>query len=301
MRFPIQTSQQMPPNTQPKPCPVCGDTSAKSPLGRRGDGKTVKQCVRCGCGILDAELTAETVAAFYGETYFKELHSAYFHDLNRQVKDPNNLSNLLLNKISKFKSLQNTQFLDIGCAAGVLLATARNRGSKVTGLEISEAASTMARHVFNLDVRYGTLRNQAFSPASFDVICMIDVVEHLLTPRDDVQKVSELLKGGGILCILTPNLRAYRIFGKRWHGFNASYEHILYFDRKSLVKLLKSYGLKPILVETYGMVHHIQYYFPSLYRILPSQITELLNRICAKGLRFLGAEHRLLLIAQKSP
>ena len=268
-------------------------------IGTRGDGKPVRKCLRCGCGVLDVELTAESVASFYSNSYFSEEHPAYFTNLEQQIADPTNLANLLLDRLAAFVNLNGARFLDIGCAAGVLLAAARNRGADVLGLEISESAAEMARKVFEVEVLCGRLEDHSLPTATFDVVCMIDVIEHVLWPRQDMEIVSRILKQGAVVCLLTPNFRTYRIFGKRWHGFNASYEHILYFDRKSLSLLLEANDLKPVLVETQGMVHLVQYYLPAISKLFPASIEDLLNRAMAKGLRGVGAEHRLLTIAQK--
>jgi 2-polyprenyl-3-methyl-5-hydroxy-6-metoxy-1,4-benzoquinol methylase len=280
-------------------CRVCGHKSEMPRIGVRGDGKPVRKCLKCGCGVLDVELTPETVASFYSTSYFSEEHPAYFTDIQQQADDPGSLASLLLDRLARFVDLKGARFLDIGCAAGILLAAARNRGANVLGLEISQSAAEMARKTFGLEVLTGRPQDHVLPDESFDVVCMIDVIEHVLWPRQDLAIVSRILKRGGLLCLLTPNFRTYSVFGQHWHGFNASYEHILYFDRKSLTHLLHANNLKPVLVETHGMVHLVQYYLPALSKMLPASIEDLLNRVAAKGLRGLGAEHRLLMLAQK--
>jgi 2-polyprenyl-3-methyl-5-hydroxy-6-metoxy-1,4-benzoquinol methylase len=281
-------------------CRACGHESAMPRVGIRGDGKPVRKCLKCGCGVLDVELTPETVASFYSETYFTEEHPAYFANLQQQVVDPTNLASLLLDRLAAFVTLKGAQFLDIGCAAGVLLAAARNRGADVLGLEISASAAEMPRNAFSVEVLRGRPEDHALPAGAFDVVCMIDVIEHVLCPRRDIEIVGRILKQGGVLCLLTPNFRAYRVFGKRWHGFNASYEHVLYFDRNSLTTLINQYGFKPIAVDTYGMVNLVEYYLPTLSRILPQWGERFLTRAFSKALRAFGCEHRLLMIARKT-
>src|ERR1700730_3626748 len=269
-------------------CRVCGHESAMPRIGVRGDGKAVRKCLQCGCSTLDVELTPETVASFYSNSYFSEEHPAYFTNLEEQVADPTHLANLLLDRLAAFLNLNGARFLDIGCAAGVLLAAARNRGADVLGLEISESAAEMARNTFGVEVLSGKLEEHSLPVETFDVICMIDVIEHVLWPRLDIENASRILKQGGVLCLLTPNFRTYRIFGRHWHGFNASYEHILYFDRNSLTILLKDFGLQPILVETLGMVNFIQYYlFPGV-DVNSNKFLDFADRILSKALRIAG-------------
>jgi 2-polyprenyl-3-methyl-5-hydroxy-6-metoxy-1,4-benzoquinol methylase len=281
-------------------CRVCGHESAMPRIGVRGDGKPVRKCLQCGCGVLDVELTPEAVASFYSNSYFSEEHPAYFTNLEQQVTDPTNLANLLLDRLAAFVNLKGARFLDIGCAAGVLLAAARNRGADVLGLEISESAAEMARKVFGVEVLCGRPEDHSLPVEAFDVVCMIDVIEHVLWPRKDMEIASGTLKRGGIICLVTPNFRAGRLFGKRWHGFNASYEHILYFDRRSILTLLEHEKLKPVHIETLGMVNLLEYYLPFLPKIAAKSCTDLGNWLFSKFLRGIGAEHRLLVLAQKA-
>lgn len=280
-------------------CPVCGSQLVMQRVGTRGDGRRVKKCAACGCGILDAELTPEVVASFYSESYFSTEHPAYFADLQKQAIDPGNLAQLILDRIEKCMPLKGKKLLDIGCAAGVLLAAARNRGAEVLGLEISDSAAAMAQKVFGLEVLVGRPEDHLLPEATFDVICMIDVIEHVLSPKADIGTVTRALKKGGLLVVMTPNFRAHRIFGGKWHGFHASYEHVLYFDSKSLRTLLESQGLTPVKTETFGMINLVEYYLPALARMLPGSAEQAATRVLSRGLNLFGCEHRLFMIARK--
>src|SRR5262249_20591793 len=110
------------------------------------------------------------------------------------------------------------RLLEIGCACGFLLVAARDRGFAVTGVEMSKWASEHARSQYGLDVRCARLEDLALPADGFDVAVMADVIEHLTEPRRTLAEVRRLLKPGGRLLLLTPDVGslAARIAGQRW-------------------------------------------------------------------------------------
>jgi SAM-dependent methyltransferase len=114
-----------------------------------------------------------------------------------------------------------SRVLDVGCNLGSFLAALRDRtGCSVTGLEPAPTPAKYAREHFHLDVREACLDDAAgsFSPASFDLITLWHVVEHLWAPRRDLQIVGSLLKPGGTLIVEVPNFDdpLRRLFGGSW-------------------------------------------------------------------------------------
>jgi 2-polyprenyl-3-methyl-5-hydroxy-6-metoxy-1,4-benzoquinol methylase len=97
------------------------------------------------------------------------------------------------------------RLLDVGCAMGVFLALAKERGWEVCGTDISEYAARFASERFKMDCRAGTLRDAAFPDKHFDVITMWDVVEHFEDPLAELAEVRRVLADDGILIFDTPN------------------------------------------------------------------------------------------------
>jgi 2-polyprenyl-3-methyl-5-hydroxy-6-metoxy-1,4-benzoquinol methylase len=77
----------------------------------------------------------------------------------------------------------------------------------VAGLEPSQWACAQARERFRLDCYPETLEQSTrFAPASFDVVAMIDVIEHLSDPAAAIRRAAELLRPGGVLYLVTPDI-----------------------------------------------------------------------------------------------
>jgi 2-polyprenyl-3-methyl-5-hydroxy-6-metoxy-1,4-benzoquinol methylase len=76
----------------------------------------------------------------------------------------------------------------------------------------------LAREKFGLNVTTGYLDEARFPTRFFDVVTMLDVIEHVTDPLNLLCEVHRILKNDGILLIKTPNgeynFLKYRIFVK---------------------------------------------------------------------------------------
>jgi SAM-dependent methyltransferase len=150
--------------------------------------------------------------------------------------------------------------LDLGCWLGFLLAEARSRGWRTTGVEPSAFASAYAREQLGLDVITGELMDAPRAPHSFDVITMGDVIEHLPDPGHALRKAHELLVPGGVLWLALPDAgsRVARAMGRRWWSVLPT--HVHYFTRGSLATLLGRHGFEVRELTTSPKAFSVRYY-----------------------------------------
>jgi len=134
------------------------------------------------------------------------------------------------------------RLLEIGCACGFLLLAARERGFTAEGVEMSAWASAHARDQYGLDVRTGNLESLALPAGSYDVVVLADVIEHLTDPRRTLRDIHRVLRPGGRLLLLTPDVGSLtaRLLGPRWWGLLD--DHYFYFSRPTLRRLLVDEG-----------------------------------------------------------
>jgi len=146
---------------------------------------------------------------------------------------------------------EHSSVLDVGCATGALLAFLRDRGWRVTGVEISPCAE-YALKTRNLDVRNLPLEESKFSSGSFDAVLASHLIEHLNDPLSFLTETYRVLKNGGRVFITTPNISGFqaRLYGGRWRS--AIFDHLYLFSVRTLTKLLKSAGFKIEKVSTWG-------------------------------------------------
>lgn len=107
--------------------------------------------------------------------------------------------------------------VDVGCGGGILAEGMASRGANVTGIDLSEKALGVARlHLFEsgLQVDYREISAEKFaadSPASFDVVTCMEMLEHVPDPASTVAACAQLVKPGGhvFLSTLNRNPKAY--------------------------------------------------------------------------------------------
>jgi 2-polyprenyl-3-methyl-5-hydroxy-6-metoxy-1,4-benzoquinol methylase len=143
------------------------------------------------------------------------------------------------------------RLLDVGCATGDLLVAATRLGFEAEGLELSDWSSTIARkRGFTVhQERLGGLAER--SPATYDLITLMGVIEHFAQPREELAHLSRLLKPGGILAIWTGDVDSSlsRILGRGWWYWQG--QHIQYFTRRSLTRLSRDAGLHVVATSLY--------------------------------------------------
>ena len=101
------------------------------------------------------------------------------------------------------------KWLDVGCAYGILVNFALANGIDAYGVDVSEYAIREGKKLFpKISDRLfvcdcdGVLK--LFSRECFDVVSMIEIVEHLPNPKKSLTIVSQILKKGGFMIIKTP-------------------------------------------------------------------------------------------------
>jgi SAM-dependent methyltransferase len=150
------------------------------------------------------------------------------------------------------------RLLDVGCAAGDFMAYARNRGWDVVGADISPKLVSKAR-ARGFAVVQGDLRELDLAPASYDVVTMWDVIEHLTDPQSYLRHIRRLLRPGGLLFFHTGNAR-FQIFKARVLSrllpdrgpFVIPYQHLYHFDPATARRLLLVTDYEPIAVFSCG-------------------------------------------------
>ena len=98
--------------------------------------------------------------------------------------------------------------LDVGCGAGLLCEPLTRMGAAVTGVDAApeniEAAKAHASlSGLAIDYRSGEIAEQGL--AQFDIVCSMEVVEHVSDPPAFIAELARHLKPDGLLLLSTPN------------------------------------------------------------------------------------------------
>ncbi len=98
--------------------------------------------------------------------------------------------------------------LDVACGGGFLANPLAQAGHAVTGIDLSTDSLDVARrHDSSRSVTYLSMdaRRLTFPDGQFDVVCMMDFLEHLSERDEVIQEAARVLKPGGWLYFHTFN------------------------------------------------------------------------------------------------
>ena len=142
------------------------------------------------------------------------------------------------------------RLLDVGCWDGSFLASCPNSWLR-HGVEPNMRAAVFARER-GLEIFSQTLEVAKLQKDSYNLVVMLDVLEHLPQPLPALRKVSEILTSDGYLFGLTGNIhsRGARIFQGCWYYYNYP-EHVTFFSPSSLKIAMESLGLKVKVMKKY--------------------------------------------------
>lgn len=176
-------------------------------------------------------------------------------DVNLQYKDaedPGNYFNLwqyrMLNlrklfcKVIPFIKVRNPKVLDVGAGGGIFLNLLKGLGIDSIGIEPSAQLARIGRNRFGVNLTEGTLKQVKLPHGSFDLVTLLEVIEHLENPRQEIELIKKYLKEKGMVLLVTPNIKSLsaRVLGPRWWSFRQM--HIQYFSLNSLDTMMNKAG-----------------------------------------------------------
>ncbi len=245
-------------------CNLCGSQEA-APLYQVSDymferpqvTAVLVRCLRCGLVYQNPRPTLAEMDQHYLPEY--DLYSPPEETRSSSLKD--RLMDLAIQYgmrkrasfVTRYKS--GGRWLDVGCAAGVFLhrfQRAQAPGAwELHGVEPNPQAAEVARSRYGLQVITGTLEQAAYPDASFDVVTLWDVLEHLHDPLDSLNEIRRILKPGGVLALRVPNLDSWdaHLFGRYWAGLEPP-RHLYVFAPATLTRLLEKAGFQVSQVST---------------------------------------------------
>jgi len=143
------------------------------------------------------------------------------------------------------------KILDIGCGTGSFLNRIRMRGWSVEGTELDAQAVINAKKIYSLNIHQGDLDDIILPENYYDAVTMSHVIEHVPDPIGAINKCRSILKPGGVLVLITPNINS---LGHRIYKSNSLLldppRHLYIFSKKTLEKIATKAGFTSITTLT---------------------------------------------------
>ncbi len=229
----------------PERCIVCGDAAIA--VFERGAFAVVRSP---GCGL-------EWQRPFPSEARLRELYAGdYFerwggrdaaaYERVRAMKHATHAA--FLREIAGLR--RGGRLLDVGCATGFLLEVAQQQGFEPFGLDPNPEAVRLASQGFGERVQQGELDAAVFPGISFDVVTLIDVLEHVPDPALLLETVYSRLAPGGVLAAVLPNAASFvrKLLGARWPHYAP--EHLFFWTPAALARQLTASGFAVHAIRT---------------------------------------------------
>ena len=255
----------MTPEVEHVHCPLCGADDARFLSTQKGIYGVVK-CRVCGLVYLSPRPTREGIAAIYDETYYKDPTVGYpdylktFNDYREVFME---IFDERVEAVSRIK--QTGPILEVGCAHGLLLDHFRKSGWDTYGVELSKVSARYAKNVLELNVQNVPLEQADYPDKFFDVILMLDVIEHFPDHKAALDVIRRVLKPDGLIVVQVPwelyhweKILCAVANGKKPGTIepDAVPAHLCFFTPRTLRLMLEKHGLEVIKRESgnYGRI-----------------------------------------------
>ena len=141
---------------------------------------------------------------------FEALASRWW-DRDGEFRPLHEINPLRANYIDEHSPVAGKRLVDVGCGGGILAEAMAQRGATVTGIDMGEAPLAVARlhqqeSGLAVEYRQSTAEELAAREAgSFDIVCCLEMLEHVPDPGSVISACAALAKAGGSLYFSTIN------------------------------------------------------------------------------------------------
>lgn len=199
---------------------VCG---TQAHTARNIRGIPVLECRNCQMLRQDVPMSLSEYAEWYGKQYHA---GVYTHD---ELQD----KRAAFFRLTKYGLPRGTKLLDVGAGTGAFVRAAReDYGLDAWGQDLAQQSDSPFVYV-------GALEAVAFPTASFEVVTMHDVLEHVPDPVTFLKEVMRVLVDGGRLIIDFPRFH-HEAGVHHWKAV----EHLWLWTEDELVRVLTQAGFQ---------------------------------------------------------
>jgi SAM-dependent methyltransferase len=212
-------------------CPVCLQEKSTNFL-EIGDRKGFYHLCACGAAFLSPRMNDDELREWYKSGTYRE----HVGEWDEKLIETKNQLKFRAEYIAKLIKSPFKSHLDIGCSSGELLCAVHTANPDILSVGVDTDPVLATRDFFvysDIDKVEGM----------FDLITIIQTLEHINQPRKMIGSIYEHLNSNGIVIVEVPNRRA-------WLGAFSVPQHVVAYDEQSLRELM--IGFKGIGILLHG-------------------------------------------------
>jgi 2-polyprenyl-3-methyl-5-hydroxy-6-metoxy-1,4-benzoquinol methylase len=244
---------------QPDPnCRVCTSSSTFylcNTYNEHSETKMLKhyKCIECGSVFVGNNIDSKELSFAYSTLEARK----YYDEIEKENKKKMSTAIIHLKELVS----QDNSIIDIGTGNGLFVQLLYESGftdvsaHEIQGSNLSKIKG-IAHHIYQ-DFDYSSIPSN-----SFDVVTLLDVVEHVIEPKYLIKMCSRILKTNGIIYFHTPivtktdrmihcihKIPILKQIGNIWQRGRTSIFHLENYTPKSLRFLLEESGFKDVNIE----------------------------------------------------
>ena len=246
-------------------CILCGEVAEAVLTTELRDGPgQVFRCVDCDLGMLEAP-SADALAQFYDGEY----RTKHGPEISRVASHAEIFQAHVGHQTRRLSLLRpligpSSRVLEIGCSTGHLLYHLDGLVKEAVGVDFDSAAVQYAHEQHGITAFAGPLDQVPIEPASFDLVCAVQMLEHVVDPVASVREFARYLKPGGHLFVEVPNLHDPLLAlydSPRYRSFYYHSAHLWYFSEPSLATVMARAGLEGTIqfTQDYSLLNHLHW------------------------------------------
>lgn len=248
-------------------CPICGDKVASvNQIIARTPNRTFRRC--SACGLIYMSWTEDASQRKYSASYFADEYKAQYG--KTYIEDFDSIKTQCVRRMENIAAVANSSaianaqalsVLDIGCAYGAFLAAAKEKNWDVYGTDISEDAVAYVKDTLKFSAVTAQFPDfdseKLLNRKQFDCVTMWYVIEHFSNLSAVLEKVSALVKSGGIFAFSTPSGEGVSAKYNRQNFFTQSpADHYTIWEPSRAADILKKFGFVVEKIVSTG--HHAE-------------------------------------------
>lgn len=207
------------------------------------DHRRIVRCADCG-HLFAAQWDVEALGTFYRQAYYTSPDDpaiGRWVEMNQPVWDG------CCHDLSQYWDGRG-KLLDVGAGSGGFLMAVRGRYEHCLLHAVESQPSALAflrNHIPGLEIVCDSAESLSDVSGSFEVIALLQVLEHLADPMAVLKQIRRLLSPGGVLMVTVPNRDSYLV---RRDGMRREVlcfgnpTHLQFFNRRSLESLFHHAG-----------------------------------------------------------